>query len=228
MGVQHRCLFVGTSPCPQVPCAGVLGAVGHAACDPTLGCGPWRGPGGSQTPPPSPGFKGKGRAAPSATPSPPPSQALGPTGRIFGVGGETRWGPRGAEGCGVCVGACLCVCRATSSGRGSPAWHWDCRVTGCPMAAPRAAGSSWSPRSLRSLHLRQARHHYAINQGFPQPLPHSPTLCWWHRSGDAVFPSAAESKCLRPVPAAQASNVQVFFRLCILLVAQRDGELWLS
>lgn len=228
MGIQHRCLFVGTSPCPQVPCAGVLGAVGHAACDPRLGCGPWRGPGGSQTPPHPQGLRGKGKQHLQPPHHRPLLRPWVPQGGFLGLGGGTRWGPRGAEGCGVCVGACLCVCRATSSGRGSPAWHWDCRAAGCPMAAPRAAGSSWSPRSLRSLHLRQVRHHYAINQGFPQPLPRSPPLFWWHRSGDAVFPSAAESKCLRPVPAAQASNVQVFFRLCILLVAQRDGELWLS
>lgn len=226
MGVQHRCLFVGTSPCPQVPCAGVLGAVGHAACDPTLGCGPWRGPGGSQTPPPHPqGLRGKGEQRLQPPHCHPLFRPWVPQGGFLGLGGR-RDGGQGVQRAVVSVWERVCVCAelplvavAARPGTGT---------AGCPMAAPRAAGSSWSPRSLRSPHLGQARHHYAINEGFPQPLPCSPPLFWWHRSGDAVFPSAAESKCLRPVPAAQASNVQVFFRLCILLVAQRDGELWLS
>lgn len=49
----------------------------------------------------------------------------------------------------------------------------------------------------------------------PQPSFGDTSLRMQFKVQQDLFLSAAESECLRPVPAAQASNVQVFFRLCI-------------
>lgn len=88
-------------------------------------------------------------------------------------------GAKGVQKAVVCVQDRVCVCAelplvavAARPGTGTAG------RLGAPMAALRGAGSSWSPQSLWSLLLGQARHHYAIDEGFPQPLPRSPTLFW--------------------------------------------------